>query len=106
SLSLFAMLRSSLRRRKRREHWRRRGATFGAGFVLCGTILFITVMEKFREGGWLTLVATTLVVVTCFGIRRHYRDVSAKLADLYEEVRGLPWQDLPPLPIKDQNAQT
>jgi hypothetical protein len=106
SLSLFAMLRSSLRRRKRREHWKRRVVTFGAGFILCSTILLITVMEKFREGGWLTLVATTVVVALCFGIRRHYRDVSAKLAELYEEVRGLPWQDLPPIPIKDENAQT
>src|SRR5205814_7339901 len=68
SLSLFAMLRSSLQSRKRRRHWKRRALTFAAGFVLCGTILCITVMEKFGEGGWLTLTATALLVVLCFRI--------------------------------------
>ena len=31
---------------------------FAIGFLLCATILVITVVEKFREGGWLTLVVT------------------------------------------------
>jgi amino acid transporter len=106
SLSMFAMLRSSLQDRKRRAHWRRKTAIFTAGFVLCATILLITVMEKFGQGGWLTLAATTVVVVVCFRIRSHYRLVNQKLADLYEEVRDLPWQDLPPIPIKDPAAQT
>jgi hypothetical protein len=99
-------VRASRRARRRRAHWRRRLALFAAGFVLCATILAITVMEKFGEGGWLTLVATALVVAFCFRIRRHYALVTQKLGELYEEVRDLPWQDLPPLPIRDPAAQT
>ena len=51
-------------------------------------------MEKFGEGGWLTLASTTVVVALCFRIRRHYQQVTEKLAELYEEVRDLPWQSI------------
>src|SRR4030095_5178970 len=53
SLSMFAMLRSSLRKGRRRRG--RRVAIFSTGFVLCATILLITVLEKFGQGGWVTL---------------------------------------------------
>jgi amino acid transporter len=101
SLSMFAMLRSSVRRRRVRAM-----AIFSVGFLLCGTILLITVIEKFGEGGWITLAATAIVVALCFRIRGHYEEVNQKLADLYEEVRDLPWQDLPPIPIEDPTGQT
>ena len=106
SLSMFAMLRSSLRDRAREPQAGRKIAVFALGFLLCATILTITVLEKFREGGWLTLLVTAVVVAVCFGIRRHYHFVSQKLAELYEEVRDLPWQNLKPIPIKDPGAQT
>ena len=33
----------------------------------------ITILEKFTEGGWLTLVVTGALVALCFVIRKHYR---------------------------------
>lgn len=90
SLSMFAMARSWFRARLSAEHGRRRFALFAAGFVLCATILVITVLEKFLEGGWLTLAVSGSLVVLCFLIRAHYRTVAAKLAQLYSEVGDFP----------------
>jgi hypothetical protein len=90
SLSLFGMAHSWFKSRRNKEHWKRRTALFAVGFVLCATILAITVMEKFREGGWLTLAATGSLVALCFVIRYHYRKVSAALGKLYAELSQLP----------------
>ena len=86
SLSLFAMMRAWFRSRKRRAHWKRRTLLFTSGFVLCATILSVTVIEKFRSGGWLTLVVTGGVVLLCSIIRRHYDLVAAKFSQLAREV--------------------
>lgn len=86
SLSMFGMAREWLRRRTEAKHWRRRWALFTLGFLLCATILGITVFEKFLEGGWVTLVATGSLVLLCVAIRAHYRTVGAKLAELYEQL--------------------
>lgn len=90
SLSMFGMSGLWGRTRRGKPKWKRRVALFGFGFLLCVTILVITLVEKFAEGGWLTLVATGAAVVLCFLIRNHYRTVSAKLAKLYSELEKVP----------------
>ncbi|NUP88620.1 MAG: APC family permease [Candidatus Sumerlaeia bacterium] len=90
TLSLFGMFALYLRVRGHRPRWRRRLALFAFGFLLCATILGITVFEKFHEGGWLTLTVTGTLIAGCFLIRRHYRLVTAKVARLYEELKGIP----------------
>ena len=99
SLSLFAMTRKTLAERKTSPGWVRRGAIFVVGFLLCATILVITVIEKFTEGGWLTLVVTAIVVGLCFLIRRHYRSVRARLMALYQDVRDIDDGTHAPLPV-------
>lgn len=86
SLSMFAMARSWFRRRAQVAHWRRRFGLFSLGFVMCVTILVITSLEKFGEGGWVTLVATGGLVGLCYVIRAHYRTVGKKLGELYEQL--------------------
>ena len=90
SLSMFAMLRFWMRARHERPEWRRRVVLFAAGFVLCATILCITSYEKFAEGGWITLVVTTLVISLCLIIRRHYDHAKAKMNELFAELGDLP----------------
>jgi amino acid transporter len=82
SMSMFGMARMLISHRRRRAHWGRRFTLFAFGFLLCATILGITVFEKFPEGGWLTLAVTGGLVVLCFVIRRHYRTVASKLGKL------------------------
>jgi amino acid transporter len=104
SLSLFGMARKTLT--ERMPGWPRKGLVFVIGFLLCATILAITVFEKFGEGGWLTLVVTALVVGLCFLIRRHYRSVRARLKTLYRNVADLDDGTHAALPILNANAPT
>ncbi|HEY9396747.1 MAG TPA: APC family permease [Burkholderiales bacterium] len=67
--------------------WRRRLALSGVGFVVCAGILVITIVEKFLEGGWATLVITGLVVAASLLIRMHYAATRAKL-QVADELYG------------------
>lgn len=49
------------------------------GFAVCGGILVVTTVEKFTEGGWITLIITGLVIAAGLGIRRHYNLVTASV---------------------------
>jgi amino acid transporter len=90
SLSMLAMLRFWHRHRGTRPEWRERLALFAAGCAMCGTILCITVYEKFTHGGWITVLLTALVIGLCVLIRRHYRAVAVRLDQLYRELGDLP----------------
>jgi hypothetical protein len=52
------------------------------------TILVVTIMEKFGEGAWLTLVVTAGVTVLCFLVRRHYGLVVKAIRRLDTELPG------------------
>ncbi|MFL5533887.1 MAG: APC family permease [Gemmatimonadales bacterium] len=95
SLSMLAMLRFWIRHRNVRPEWRTRLGLFALGLALCGTILLVTLYEKFSAGGWITVVITTLVITLCFVIRRHYRTVNAQLDRLYQELGDLPLPSAP-----------
>jgi amino acid transporter len=103
SLSMLSMLRFWLQRRQARREWKRRALLFGAGFVLCVTILIITLYEKFTEGGWVTAAVTLLIIGLCFLVRRHYRAVAGELDRLYREVDQLP-PDAPEPPRGEARA--
>lgn len=96
SLSMFAMLRFWLRHRDARPEWKSRLLLFGLALVLCLTILVVTVVEKFAQGGWVTVAITILVVGLCTAIRRHYRASALKVDELYRELDDLPLA--PPAP--------
>jgi amino acid transporter len=59
--------------------WIKRLALSLIGFIVCASILAITIIEKFTEGGWVTLIITGLVVGTCLLIRQHYDATRAQL---------------------------
>jgi len=48
------------------------------------------VFEKFREGGWVTLVVTALVVAVCFWVRGHYVKAASSVVRLYQDLHDLP----------------
>ena len=79
SLSQFGMARFFYRRRRREAKWKRPIAIHVAGFILCSTILIVTVYEKFTEGGWLTILITWIAVMFCRLIRRHYLRIQGLL---------------------------
>jgi amino acid transporter len=50
------------------------------GLLVCGGILIVTTVEKFGEGGWITLIITGFVIGLGYAIRRHYNMVAASIA--------------------------
>jgi amino acid transporter len=89
SLTEFSMCRFWLQERRRQPTWKRKISVHLTGLTMCLTIFIITVLEKFREGGWLTLTVTALLIATCFVVKRHYRRVGALLAKLYAELENI-----------------
>ena len=81
SMSLLGLSIYWIKSRKTKPQWWRKLIMSGIGFIVCASILVITTMEKFTEGGWLTVVITTFVVTFCFLVRIHYRDVGKKLRE-------------------------
>jgi len=90
SLSEFGMSRFWIKNRDKHKEWKKHLSVHITGLTLCLTILIITVLEKFKEGGWLTLVITTLVIVLCYFIRGHYRKVQSCMRSLDETLTRIP----------------
>ncbi len=103
SLSQAAMIRFWLRDRDKHADWVKNISVHVLGFLLCFSVLCVTVKEKFYEGGWLTVVVTSALVVLCFLIRRHYNTVSASLKRLDDILEALPAPGTrPALPLDPQ----
>jgi len=61
-------------------------------FLVAAGILGVTIVEKFTEGGWLTLMVTSCVVALGVAIRRHYAFTARELAKadaLFATAMGL-----------------
>jgi K+ transporter len=82
SISEFGMSRFFYKNRATEKEWKRHIPVHLTGLVLCSTILTITLFEKFREGGWLTLLLTTGLVLLCFTIHGHYQSVTRGMRKL------------------------
>ena len=99
SLSMFGMTRAYVHHRHVKPQWKRRVALFGVSFLFCATILSITVLEKFADGGWITLAVTTAVVLLCYLIKAHYRRTGRQLQDLYEKLHSIPMPPVGTVPV-------
>lgn len=62
----------------------------GLALVMCASILAITVFEKFGHGGWVTVVITSLFVLLCLWVRRHYDSIRAGLRQLDDILTTIP----------------
>jgi amino acid transporter len=82
SLSNLGMSLFWARHRAEHKDWYRHLPVHLTGLTLCLTILIVTCIEKFGEGGWLTLVITGALVAVCISIKRHYGKVVAAIRKL------------------------
>jgi amino acid transporter len=89
SLSMAGMLRASIFTRDPARRSVRSAVLFALGLAVCATILVVTSIEKFAEGGWLTLLVTGLFTAMSFLIHRHYRRVGACIARLDNDLTDL-----------------
>jgi amino acid transporter len=88
SLSNIAMSVFWIRHRKDKPDWARHLPAHLLAAALCVLILVVTVIEKFVEGGWLTLLITSGLITVCFAIKRHYRMVVRAIRRLDVELPG------------------
>ncbi|HKE38828.1 MAG TPA: APC family permease [Casimicrobiaceae bacterium] len=84
SLSLLGLCIYWWRARTTDWRWLHRLAFSALGLIVTAGILGVTVVEKFGEGGWVTVLITSLVVAICFAIHHHYDSVKARLKEVDE----------------------
>jgi amino acid transporter len=89
SLSQYGMINYYLKRRKRETSWKRYIMIHFLGFFLCLTILIVTLVVKFEEGGWMTLLITGCLITLCYIIRGHYRNVRKGARSLDDILMGM-----------------
>ena len=108
SLSQLGMCRHWWGVRETQKLWLRRLFVNGLGLLFTATILTFTVIIKFAEGGWVTLVVTSVFILLCYIVRSHYENVRRALKTLDDTLTNIPFQpDLKnPLPPKDPAAPT
>jgi K+ transporter len=89
SLSQLGMCRFWLRERSRDSKWARHILIHVIGLVMCLSILTFTIVLKFSQGAWLTLLVTTALIVVCLAVKSHYREVARQLSLLDADLDNL-----------------
>ncbi len=82
SLSQAGMVKHWWQVRKEERGWLQKMGINGFGLALTFSILISLTIEKFFEGGWVTLAVTGIFVFAAFGIKRHYNGVGVQLRRL------------------------
>jgi amino acid transporter len=80
SLSLAGIIRYRWRRRRRFEHLRNLVLPLLA-FIICASILMVTLYEKFLTGGWMTVLITGLLIFIGTRIKNHYTHVQEQVEE-------------------------
>lgn len=79
SMSMLGLTIYWIRNRNKKPKWLRKLMVAAIGFVVCFSILTITIFEKFHEGGWVTLLITSLFVSIGLVIKGKYRKFKMRL---------------------------
>jgi amino acid transporter len=106
SISEFGMAKFFITHRQKEKEWKQHLSVHLTGLTLCLTILVITVYEKLLEGGWLTLIITSVVIAACYLIRAHYKKIyesKKKFDDLLTSIPTFGTANLEPV---DKNQMT
>jgi amino acid transporter len=82
TLSLLGLSVHWLRERRSVRHWKRKLALSLLGLTVACSILLVTLVAKFSEGGWVTVLITGVVVGLCLLIRKHYDETKEKLREV------------------------
>ncbi len=107
SMSLLGLSIYWFRHRHRQEKWLSKLMISVIGFIVCSGILLITIFEKFYEGGWITILITSVFIGFGLLIRRVYRRFKINL--LQKESEFYSYEFLPTDPnlsAVDKSAAT
>ncbi len=70
------------------EGWRFKMFVNGFGALCTGIVMIVFAVTKFREGAWIVLIITPILVTLFFTIHHHYKDLAGHLT--LERFSGLP----------------
>jgi len=93
SLTELGMARHWIKDRAKEPRWKSQLAIHGTGLVMCLSILVVIVFEKFAQGGWITIVVTSIVIAFAFWVHSHYEDVKLGLKRLDDILTTVPLPD-------------
>ena len=79
SLSLLGLCLYWWHVRRSDKRWRGRIVLSLLGLLVTGGILMVTLVEKFTEGGWMTVLITGAVIGLCLINNGHYRFIKSKI---------------------------
>ncbi|MES1998412.1 MAG: APC family permease [Pseudomonadota bacterium] len=82
SLSLAGMSIYWWRNRGVEQHWVWHLALSGVGLTVTAGILVVLIVEKFGQGGWVTVLITSMVIAACLLVRRHYDETRSQLKQI------------------------
>ena len=106
SMSLLGLCIYWWQHRDRDPRWRHRLALSLGGFIVTASILLVTLVEKFTEGGWMTVLITGAVIGFCLLNHAHCASIKEKIRIADE---ALSWTDYPAVekpPPLDPKAPT
>jgi amino acid transporter len=107
SLSLLGLTIYWIRHRGRKPNWIRKLITSSVGFVVCASILIITIFEKFYEGGWVTLLITSVCIAIGLWVKSTYRKFREALMSKESEFEQYALvSEVDELSAIDKNAPT
>jgi hypothetical protein len=106
SLSLLGLCIYWWRVRHDDWRWRHRIALSCLGLLVTGSILLVTLVEKFTEGGWMTVVITGMVIAFCLINHAHYSLVRRKIRAADEALGWIAYPEVPDSPLLDPDGHT
>ena len=107
SLSNYGMARFFMKNRHKDKEWKQHLSVHLIGLVLCMTILMVTLYEKFTEGGWVTLLITSIVIGLCYLIKNHYDKLTVEMRKFDAFLKNIPMSgkmNIDPLNSKSTTA--
>lgn len=106
SLSQTGMIRFWIGARKKYKDWKTKIIIHCIGWVLCVGILILNIAEKFTDGGWVTVVVTTLLIIFCIRVKQHYNEAKSHIRKIDEALEDLPLPETANEKPLERNAST
>lgn len=72
--------------RKKQRRWLRKLCINGIGCLFTASILIVTLLIKFDQGGWVTVLITSGLVAVCYFVREHYLQVGRAVQQLEVDI--------------------
>lgn len=107
SMSLLGLSTHWWSNRRSHRNWRARLALSLTGLAVTAGILAVSLIEKFADGGWQTVLITGIVIAGCLAIRSHYAAAREQLHQIDRLFSGQPaLQDAADPPVLDPQKPT